>query len=948
MDYKSRCAPGGGSRMAEQRGRDHREAAVGWERLLGEPGARRLAALHALRRRKPLKEAGGAERFRRSGGLRALLRLLRDVGGTRTGAKELDLGLSVLANYCTEEWARREVQRLGGIPTLVDILKTTTSHSVQNRIARALGNLAIEAENSVIIHQSGAVPLLVCLLSSCEDAGCLQSTVRAVRLLSDTPSHRRWLTTQGCLPPLLPLLSRPEEGLLSATCRALSALGRGLPAPLASRLCGAGAPELLAPLCSHPSTRVRQGALLALASLCGHACVRPALGRAGGVRLLTSVLRAEPSSPAAPSHLRALCLLCREAVNRARVRREGGLGLLLSFLRLPVHAASHPRIVGAFLAFFYDQQALEELAAGGLVPLLVERLHWARGEAGGVAAAEDDEVEGDSFDFPSEGSLGEEEDDEERKREGSSSFLSLRSWLVSEGYIEGPSDLSPAPATEPDPFPPPPLPLSPPHTEDECSTPHLVCTPPPSPETPALLLLSRYSQAEEPPPGLLAEGSLRRLLEYLGLGRLGAPRCFRLLSRLFCNPNCLEPLIRSRAPLLVRAHLIRGLRLEDLRPVREERGGGACRWLRQLGEVLLQNLGAQAESAFGVGTLAHLLLSGTEPDRVSCAIALPLLCRNDSVRRRLLLDHKGLRLLLGALGGGGSDGDNTDPLTAFGAAEAVAELAGTPEPRDGGRGWESESEVGRGEWWAPAERVGEDKGGEPEEGMESEEGAADEGMEEELERVARPLCCPYQEALSESEGGEGDVFFILDCGAKLGALRAMVCSPPSPTPSSPPSAPGFFPALLSGPFLESSLREVHLGELDPPTCLLLLHHLHGCQPPSCPSLWPPAPRPRQPLTCSPLGRSLVAASRYLLLGLAGGLGARALALLPSIRLPELHGLARRLALPQLALLALRRMLRAPLEPVRRPEMWVALLGAEGESEREEVLGCLHGILAEFL
>uniref|UniRef100_UPI00398E8682 armadillo repeat-containing protein 5-like n=1 Tax=Pristiophorus japonicus TaxID=55135 RepID=UPI00398E8682 len=117
---------------------------------------RRLRALLALRC-KHLKEPGGAERFRRGGGLRALLGLLQGAGGPGPGAagRELELGLSILGNCCTQEGARREVGKLGGIPPLVAILKGFNVTSVQNRAARALGNLALEGENSVTIHESG-------------------------------------------------------------------------------------------------------------------------------------------------------------------------------------------------------------------------------------------------------------------------------------------------------------------------------------------------------------------------------------------------------------------------------------------------------------------------------------------------------------------------------------------------------------------------------------------------------------------------------------------------------------------------------------------------------------------------------------------------------------------------------------------------------------------------
>ncbi|XP_041038069.1 armadillo repeat-containing protein 5 [Carcharodon carcharias] len=645
-----------------------------------DPG-RRLQALLALRT-KHLKEAGAAERFRRAGGVRALVGLLlRD--GARPGKKELEIGLSILANCCTQEGARREIRKLGGIPPLVNILKGFSLLSVQNRAARALGNLALESENSVIIHQSGAVPHLIGLLSATEDADCLQTAVRTLRILSDTPAHRRSLTAQGCVAPLLGLLGREEPGLLGAAARAAAELTRSCGAPCALQVSRHGGVPLLAGLAARGGRGVREGALAALGNLCGQGFLRPGVGGAGGVGLLVGALRSDPGAPSAPAHLRALCLCCREAVNRARVREEGGLDLLLALLKEPGHRASRPRILAALLGFFYDQPAMDYLHARGLVPVLLDELLSLAGlrpPAGlpphPCPEEPEDERQAASFDYPPDRPIA----GEEQPAEASSSFLSLRSWLVSEGYIESPDEVLPGPPGETEITPQPllspgeraeregldggpaerpgeaspgaayrpllALPLSPAESPATPSSPSSSSPPPPPPppppptppepclpEAPVLLLLSRFSQAEDPAPGLVTEGSLRAFLDYLTLARPPGARCARLLARLACNPNCLEALVRGRAVPLVRAQLIHGLRpgapLEGTEIAGRERGEQwtFVRRNRELGEVLLRNLSVQAESPFGAGTLTHMLLSSSQSEREACAIALPLLCR---------------------------------------------------------------------------------------------------------------------------------------------------------------------------------------------------------------------------------------------------------------------------------------------------------------------------------
>ncbi|XP_078063822.1 LOW QUALITY PROTEIN: armadillo repeat-containing protein 5, partial [Mustelus asterias] len=392
------------------------------------PG-RRLQALLALRHKQLKEGAGCGERLGRAGGLRALLALLLPPRGP---ARELELGLSVLANCCTQAGPRREVRMLGGIAPLVDILKGISTLCVQNRVSRALGNLALETENSVIIHQSGAVPHLIGLLTNTQDVNCLQSVVRTLRILSDSPAHRSSLTSQGCVPPLLALLGREEPRLLGVATRALAELTRSCAAPCALQISRHGGIPLLAAMAVHGERAVREGALTALANLCGQGFVRPSVGGAGGIRLLVAALCSDPGGPSGQAHLRALCLCCREAVNRARVREEGGLDVLLALLKEPAHRASHHRIIAAFLGFFYDQTAMDSLHARGLVPLLLDRLlslaalrsgHPPPAGTGPPAHQEEplDERQAASFDYPPERPI----EGEEPPQEASSSFRSL-------------------------------------------------------------------------------------------------------------------------------------------------------------------------------------------------------------------------------------------------------------------------------------------------------------------------------------------------------------------------------------------------------------------------------------------------------------------------------------------------------------------------------------------
>ncbi|XP_066486478.1 armadillo repeat-containing protein 5 [Tiliqua scincoides] len=1014
-----------------------------------EPGLGK--ALLALRTQH-IKEAGGIARFRGRGGLEPLVAVL--AGGPRP-RRTLDLALSILGNCCTEAGSRSRVRELGGIPPLVTILKSLAVESILNRTARALGNLAVNAENCQAIHEAGAVPPLVQILTTSQDSECLQSVIRAVRYLADTPAHRLVLAQQGAVRPIAEHLtsSLDDAALVAAAVRALLELTKGCSRDCAAQLSLGGGVAPLVTLASHDKRAVRESALSTVANLCLQGVLRPAVGNAGGVEVLVQEIqqRREAGASATSLHplVRALCLLCREAMNRSRIRKAGGLELLLSLLRDQGQSSSHARVVVAFVAFFYDEEALEVLQAKGLVPLLVGRL-VAQGQWGSQDQEEAEEEEEDcederdaaSFDLPVEGRRWEPA----TPGAESSSFQSLRSWLVSEGYIASPGDLSPqwSPETtlseldaqeyvspsrelqddllgtsrttlgikaqsrtespdfmkssfldlalvahsstsktqnpregdgtsrEPSLCPtvspvlnepehlcsaqsssletldsaaikqdetvgtsrrekalimalqsrnlaksdeglpgqgasnlqyllasraipnsvvttavkvveeveqPAQIALVTDQSEPGTSSQHLVPTTPsksnqsrlspksvtqslttevmrlttpklsvqglpvspedsraptfclkrrsrfqlPSeppgpphlsrpvgeapapllslalplslspqgddrelhaPEAPALLLLSRFSQAEDPSRCLVTPATLEGLLRYITGSPAPSSRCLRLLHRLTCNPACLEAFIRSYGASLIRAWLVLGVSPEDAAAA--VTGGEELGWqryldvrhhdtrrFRELGQELLMNLGVQAMSSFGVGVLTHMLMSGCESDQVACAVFLPIVCRNDVICRRLLVDLSGLRLLFRVLV------RDPDPRVVFYASDSLFFLLNGRGPIISMRKPSSDAQ-------GP---------------------------------------CPYCLLVDE---GRADLHFQLDCGTKVPASRQVVSE-----------ASEVFCAMLSGGFAESRCATVMLHDLPLNPFLALAHFLHGCRGKPCPVLGEP-------------------------------------------------------------------------------------------------------------
>ncbi|XP_058872998.1 armadillo repeat-containing protein 5 [Acipenser ruthenus] len=1174
-------------------------------------------------------------------------------------------------------------------------MKVVSAESVQNRVARALGNLAIDPENSALIHEMGGIPSLLSTLSSSQDPECLHSVLRAVRNLSDTPRHRLSLLSRGVLPLLLSLCA-PETppNTTQASLRALAELTRGCSPECAQELSQNSALAKLGALALSPElgSGVGEWSLRVLCNACLQGSLRPSVGSAGVVpRIVEGIRKGDPGKSA--YLVRALCLCCREAVNRNKIREAGGLELLVSLLS---QSSSQPGsqyrlVLFAFLDFIYDDSALEALQGAGLVPLLVSRLvELAQGAGldagpGEAQGAEPEETEGEesgllytpSFDFPLERAAMR---DRASESQGSASFLSLRSWLISEGYIASPGELSPqwspvggaldldcleggggggdggegsarslspilgapnldqtyspnpdAPPTResqrrrelvetevlpagrrgdtemdtsplmpdsrgseeragtiggtsrqegtadrpslgvpedmdsalrkrrrgrrkregadlgesnpisdgsgwgpdrggegpgaglivsrsfvscnnpgfapmgartastssrdpgsnsrkgsettelfitnlvkdedeeeeeedddvdekftgskprtsnrappstsgvqpvqktsaaasakrhnslslrslnrsadaashsPEPetetlsptlgldnFPSPSLSLSgnpdtlkpsyssprpktgphfspsvplhpsdsrlpalginpnnasrrklrgrshssipsdsssstgtergagsvrhPPNpSEEKRPQPPVLQTPqirlshpyhpePWGPDAPILLLLSRFSQSLDPSPVLVTPLVLGGLLDYLTLSPDPSPRCFRLLGRLTCNPNCLEALVRIFGVSLIRTRLVLGVQPW-------ERGGGGGggeeegrrrrrreveERVRELGISLLRNLRVQSECPFGIGALSHMLLSGSECERVACAVALPFLCRNESVLRKLLLDHGGLKLALDIL----TKQDNatgalplilgasapspppphtpTDPPapsptpleppnTPTSSAhnlvlltDSLAALLGRPEEMEEERGEEGEGERERGV--AREGGLGAPKPLPPPSSSSSSSSSSKIAAPPDKKPRASPEAEPQPPCLYSQ--APVDLAFLLDGGVRVPANREAVSA-----------GSEFFRALLSGRFSEARDLEsgdpIPIREVSPQSFTPVMHFLHGCcgekeaaERVGCPQIRAlGAPLTGQPFERTPLAHAMTGASRFLL------------------------------------------------------------------------------------
>ncbi|XP_034450091.1 armadillo repeat-containing protein 5 [Hippoglossus hippoglossus] len=655
-------------------------------------------ALVAIRMQH-IKGDAGISRFRTQGGLPPLLDLLKDPDCSR---KTLDLALSILANCCTDLKTRIEVRKLDGINTVVGILKRNVAQeTIQNRAARSLGNLAMDPQSCALIHSSGGVPLLLLCVSlssapssptaalpkePCPKLECAQSAARALGYLSDSPSNRLSLLTQGTLSALAPLIA-PEypQGLRRVALKTLHELTRGCGIECAREVSRSGVIAQLGVMALGEAGKpFEELALKTLANMCSQGCLRPLVGSLDVIQKFTEEVKKDPLKSGV--FLKALCLCCKEAVNRAKVKENGGLEVLTSFLSAHQNHPLSWLIILACVDFVFDESAMEQLQELGLVPLLIARLvQLTRGEeqcaekldvstTSNMSPTELLPTAGfDSFDFPAPESCKKEE-------AGSSSFQSLRSWLVSEGLISSEGDLLDSSGVEGEwgnlQIPPSSSPQT--SAPSKFSSPHrrrqraqssasatkvtsdtLPSAPRPmtyhhpyhpepwTTESPILLLLSCFSHATDPSVALVSSGIMSGLLYYLTQHQDPSSRCFRMLCRLSCNPNCLQALVRTGSVGLIYHHLCQregGFKREERQTSRVKTK------VKQLGVALLTNLRVQCESGFGSGVLAHVMMSGSDSDKMNCALSLPFISSNKSLLKKLLLDSGGLLLALQPLG----------------------------------------------------------------------------------------------------------------------------------------------------------------------------------------------------------------------------------------------------------------------------------------------------------
>ncbi|GAB1608097.1 uncharacterized protein LOC115224252 [Argonauta hians] len=301
------------------------------------------------------------------------------VDATKCRYDVTDLLLSVLANFCVEQAARKQVIKCQGIRVLRCILMESGRESIQRRCCRTLANLAVDCSCRGMIHKLDLTLRIVQLLEVTNDSESQLVYCHTLRLFgSSTQLHKTIINCNGIA--VLSRLSKfaPYHVKYSAV-KTMATLGRiSCCVEFAQQVLTADGLSTLVEI-SNEGDSLSENALRILIYLSRHNFIRPPLGSSGGIQTLKNRFDTETSTARKVEILNALCLFCNEAVNRVKLRQSDVLVLFIGALNDAAYSALHNRVISALVNFLYDEVSFDLLLERGLVPVLFVHLQRCAG-----------------------------------------------------------------------------------------------------------------------------------------------------------------------------------------------------------------------------------------------------------------------------------------------------------------------------------------------------------------------------------------------------------------------------------------------------------------------------------------------------------------------------------------------------------------------------------------
>ena len=241
------------------------------------------------------------------------------------------------------------------------------------------------------------------IISTYQDAGCLQSVLRAVRVLGMDGASKDELKLCETLTAITGhcLKEDTPPPVMSAALRTLECLVSG----------NRSNPELLLALWSsgheplflvsryvlHTDRSLQKRAISILYECAQHCDGKAALSRAGGIEALVRVFSDDlpgVDDSDIPHVIASLCLCCRDVHSRQKLRDCGGLQTLVDMLRDDRLATLHADILSALVCYYFDENTLRYMVRRlGLLKSLVYQLAQMAAKAKKEEKEEEVEVE---------------------------------------------------------------------------------------------------------------------------------------------------------------------------------------------------------------------------------------------------------------------------------------------------------------------------------------------------------------------------------------------------------------------------------------------------------------------------------------------------------------------------------------------------------------------------
>lgn len=550
----------------------------------------------------------------------------------------------------------------------VGYLQMSINPDATGTAARLLANLALDPTHISALHEHTVVQHLSQLLAQRNmDVNCRKNIVRALRLLCSTGECLEELKQSDGVPLLLECLKSEHVELALAALQAVEVVsGEGDPEVL-QWLCNKETMQSVVRYCNHSKPKVKQRAMNVLLSSAQVLDGRMALSGAAGVETMVAFMESsEKNTTIFRKVVCALCTCCRDVISRQRLRDCGGLERLITMLADPAHFSLHGSMMAALVCYYFDETTLKLMVTRmGLLQTLSYHLRAMTSSTVEQSTPVNLETSRDDEMVSSPGIRGEASMDVPEMMESSKPPSPPTSPCPNK---------CPPPSDSEDQCPSPPPPSKRPSTED-----HMLTTPPskrprleevdedspsatptnfldsllsspnpyqtPSPsycppdsplvsgglstlESQVIMMVSRVSHMRDCVVTLSYPDTLLALLDYFASSNPPNVHISKVLTRISMNPHCFQNCITSLVP----SKLHKIIRQSEppppspfSSPSQDASGIDFLRLCRGLLEHIMKN----AESPYGQGVLAHLLLRGSGKDKQASCLSMPLLCRCD-------------------------------------------------------------------------------------------------------------------------------------------------------------------------------------------------------------------------------------------------------------------------------------------------------------------------------